>query len=158
MKCCKNAAEVPCLPQGYHCGSVSHYQWGKVTLCSGDWQTWLFGRKKSIAYLSVKMFFRPVIAKTWHILIVQGSGVYLHAWGLQREKTQVIFLFRPVVRRTFQGALAKNEMFPSVHLCSFSSLYESQYTHAITQKYFVNRHIQSTLWATGEPWESVQCF
>lgn len=44
------------------------------------------------------------------------------------------------------------EMFPPAALAfSFPSLYESQYTHAITQKYFVNRHIQSTPRATGEP-------
>lgn len=39
-----------------------------------------------------------------------------------------------------------------------SSLHESVYTHAITQKYFVNRDIQSSRRAAGRPGERRQCF
>lgn len=39
-----------------------------------------------------------------------------------------------------------------------SSLHESVYTHAITQKYFVNRDIQSSRRATGRAGERRQCF
>lgn len=60
--------------------------------------------------------------------------------------------FKPVSgERSREHLREMCEMFRPAHSCFFSSLYESQYTHAITQKYFVNRHIQSTLWATGEP-------
>lgn len=47
--------------------------------------------------------------------------------------------------------------FPPATL-DISSLRVPVYTHAITQKYFVNRNIQRAPCVTGEPRESVQCF
>lgn len=59
----------------------------------------------------------------------------------------------------------KGKTFPPKNTCTIpasltrsSSLHESVYTHAITQKYFVNRDIQSSRRAAGRPGERRQCF
>lgn len=57
------------------------------------------------------------------------------------KETQVVAVFGA----SFQGStFLKRADVPASALVFLSRLYESQYTHAITQKYFVNRHIQST--------------
>lgn len=66
----------------------------------------------------------------------------LDAWDLQWRKYTGHQCFLSWYPDSFPGSTC---VFPPAHSCFFCSLYESQYTHAITQKYFVNRRIQSTL-------------